>query len=375
MNELSNDVWTAASMYYMQGETMDAIASHLGTSRSTVSRLLKQARLSGVVRITLSEPTGLRSGLDSTLTRMFGVNTTVVPVKSGTTEIHRLDQVARIAGQMVTDMVEDNSAVGIAWGTTLDAITHYVVPKDVKGVSVVQMNGSANPASSGIPYVGSILSRMAAAFGGEVIHFPVPTFFDSASTKAAMWQERSVQAVLKAHRELDLAVFSVGALDSPVPSHVYSAGYMTDEEKANLVHAGVVGDVNTVFLKADGAYDVEFNKRATGLAPSNYSAYRVGSASSLGAPRPSDCWLPCAPELQLTSSLMTPLPERSSTSCESAGRNSNSPQHIGCGELAVLLPKSSLRRAHCHVNRPLLGTTDITDFRLLPSFERTNKTY
>lgn len=104
MNELSNDVWTAASMYYMQGETMDAIASHLGTSRSTVSRLLKQARLSGVVRITLSEPTGLRSGLDSTLTRMFGVNTTVVPVKSGTTEIHRLDQVARIAGQMVTDM-------------------------------------------------------------------------------------------------------------------------------------------------------------------------------------------------------------------------------------------------------------------------------
>ncbi|GAE80850.1 transcriptional regulator [Cutibacterium acnes JCM 18920] len=84
---------------------------------------------------------------------MFGVNTTVVPVKSGTTEIHRLDQVARIAGQMVTDIVEDNSAVGIAWGTTLDAVTHYVVPKDVKGVSVVQMNGSANPASSGIPYV------------------------------------------------------------------------------------------------------------------------------------------------------------------------------------------------------------------------------
>ena len=98
MNELSNDVWTAASMYYMQGETMDAIASHLGTSRSTVSRLLKQARLSGVVRITLSEPTGLRSGLDSTLTRMFGVNTTVVPVKSGNSEIHSLDQVGSSHG-------------------------------------------------------------------------------------------------------------------------------------------------------------------------------------------------------------------------------------------------------------------------------------
>lgn len=40
---------------------------------------------------------------------------------------------------------------------------------------------------------------------------------------------------------------------------------MIDEEKVNLVYVGVVGDVNIVFFKVDGVYDVEFNKRVIGL--------------------------------------------------------------------------------------------------------------
>lgn len=267
MNEWADDVWTAASMYYLQGETMDVIAKHLGTSRSTVSRLLKQARQTGLVRISLAQPTGTRHGLGASLARTFGVRTTIVPVKYGTTEVHRLDQVSRIAGQMLTDAIEDGTTIGIAWGTTLNAVTHHIVPKEVKGVRVLQMNGAANPSSSGIPYVGGITSRLADAYGGDVIHFPVPAFFDNPVTRAAMWRERAVQSVLRARSELDVVVFGVGALQAPVPSHVYSAGYLTDGEMTELRDAGVVGDVNTVFLKADGSFDVPFNERATGMTP------------------------------------------------------------------------------------------------------------
>ncbi len=268
MNEWADDVWTAASMYYMQGETMEVIAKHLGTSRSTVSRLLKQARETGLVRISLAQPTGARTGLGTSLSRMFGVRTTIVPVRSGTTEVHRLDQVARIAGQLLTDLVEDGVSIGVAWGTTMDAITQHVIPKDVRKVQVVQMNGAANPATSGIPYTGSIMARMAQAFQGDVIHFPVPAFFDNPQTKAAMWRERAVQSVLRAQRTLDIAVFGVGALEASVPSHVYSSGYLTEAEMNELVAYGVAGDVNTVFLKADGSYsDIPFNERATGMTP------------------------------------------------------------------------------------------------------------
>ena len=267
MNEWADDVWTAASMYYLQGETMDVIAKHLGTSRSTVSRLLKQARETGLVRISLAQPTSARQGLGTTYARLFGVRATIVPVKSGTTEVHRLDQVARTAAQSLTDAVHDGSTVGIAWGTTLDAVAHHIIPKETRGVHILQMNGSANPTSSGIPYVGEITARIADAFDADVIHFPIPAFFDNPATRASMWKERSIQSVLRTRATLDVAVFGVGGLQAPVPSHVYSSGYLTEEEMAELRSSGVVGDVNTVFLRADGSFDVPFNNRATGMTP------------------------------------------------------------------------------------------------------------
>lgn len=88
---------------------------------------------------------------------------------------------------MVIDMVEDNFVVGIVWGIIFDVIIYYVVFKDVKGVSVVQMNGLVNFVSLGIFYVGLILLRMVVVFGGEVIYFLVLIFFDSVLIKVVMW--------------------------------------------------------------------------------------------------------------------------------------------------------------------------------------------
>lgn len=53
-----------------------------------------------------------------------------------------------------------------------------------------------------------------------------------------------------------------------MPSHVYSAKYLEREDIDTLLAEGVVGDVCTVFLRADGTYeDLTLNERATGPNP------------------------------------------------------------------------------------------------------------
>src|SRR5699024_9018602 len=80
--------------------------------------------------------------------------------------------------------------------------------------------------------------------------------------------ERSVRRVLEVQRRADMALFSVGSLTAQVPSHVYSAGYLTTAEMATLRSRGVAGDVCTVFLREDGSYrDIEINDRASGPSP------------------------------------------------------------------------------------------------------------
>ena len=133
---------------------------------------------------------------------------------------------------------------------------------------MVQLNGAANTRTSGIEYASDLISSFGSAFDAAVHHFPVPAFFDFPDTKAAMWRERSVRRVLDVQRRADIALFSVGAVAGAVPSHVYSAGYLDDADIEMLHREGVVGDVCTVFLRADGSYaDVALNARATGPTP------------------------------------------------------------------------------------------------------------
>ena len=233
-------VYEAASMYYAQGETMEVIARHLGVSRSTVSRLLARARAEGVVRIELVAPGG--GGLERRMGEELGVRARIVPVREGTTEIHRLQQVAAVAAARFADMVveeaggsgagEDGLVIGTAWGTTMSELSAALPVRRVPGATVVQLNGASDPLREG-PSAGEVLARMGSALGARTIAFPVPAFFDRVATRRAMWSERSIGRVLAVARR-----------------------------------EGVVGDVCTVLLRADGSWgDIELNARATGPTP------------------------------------------------------------------------------------------------------------
>lgn len=258
----------AATMYYLQDETMDGIARRLGVSRSTVSRLIKSARESGLVQITVRTEDGAGEGLSERIRAGFGVRAHVVPVRAGVTDVQRLDQVSIVAARLLADWFDDEMVLGVAWGTTVAAVARRLGRKPTRGSAVVQLNGAANTHTSGLEYASTIVTAFGDAFEADVHHFPVPAFFDFADTRAAMWRERSIRRVLEVQRRADIAIFGVGALGGQLPSHVYAAGYLDEADLLALTQAGVVGDVCTVFLRENGSYrDIEINGRATGPNP------------------------------------------------------------------------------------------------------------
>nr|WP_297423093.1 sugar-binding domain-containing protein [uncultured Actinotalea sp.] len=262
------DVLRAASMYYLQDIKMEVIARHLGTSRSTVSRLIKRARDTGLVEITIRPARTQAPGLARSIGRRFGIEAYVVPVPDSSTELERLDQVARTTAKLIGSWFDSDMVLAIAWGTTLAAVGRHLSAKPTRGSAIVQLNGAANTRTSGFEYASDLITSFGAAFDAAVHHFPVPAFFDYRETKDAMWRERSIMRVLDVQRRADIALFGVGALHGGVPSHVYSAGYLDEEDVDVLHHEGVVGDVCTVFLRADGSYDdIPLNARATGPTP------------------------------------------------------------------------------------------------------------
>lgn len=264
----SQDVLNAATMYYLQDMKMEAIARQLGTSRSTVSRMVKEARATGLVEITLRPMRSRAPGLGRRVGELYGIEAFVAPVPDSATSVERLDQVARTTARLLGGWFDSDMVLAVAWGTTVAAISRHLTSRSTRGAAVVQLNGAANTRTSGVDYAGDLIAGFARAFGARAHHFPVPAFFDYAQTKDAMWRERSIRRVLEVQRRAGIALFSVGALEGDLPSHVYSAGYLEPEDVETLAEEGVVGDVCTVFLRADGTYeDIALNARASGPTP------------------------------------------------------------------------------------------------------------
>ena len=256
---------TAAHLYYMQDLTMEAIARELHTSRSSVSRLLSHARATGLVDIQIHSPAESAGRLAVVLRDRYEVAVHLVPMPDHTTDVDRLERVAMSAGRLLGRFFDSNTVLGVAWGSTISAVSRHLVPKPLTGAEVVQLNGAGNTRTTGIIYASELLRRFGGAYGAHVQQFPVPAFFDDPETKRALWRERSMRRVLEVQERMHVALFSVGSPLSEVASHVHIGGYLEPDDYLLLERDRVIGDVATVFYREDGTSDaIELNERASG---------------------------------------------------------------------------------------------------------------
>ncbi len=256
-------------MYYEDDQTMEAIAGAQGVSRSTVSRMLRDARRCGIVRITLQPPESSRlEELAERIRRRHHVEVRVIPTAPGQTEGERLRTVASAGARLLEQMLQPGMTVGMAWGTTVGTLVEQLRPRPSSDLRVVQLNGVINTQGSGLEYVGTMLDRVGSLWEASVHHFPVPTFFEQPEAREALWRERSIRRILELQNQVQLAVFGVGAFEADVPSHVYTTDYLDEADWAQLREDGAVGDVCTVMLRADGSWrDIRINERSTGPTP------------------------------------------------------------------------------------------------------------
>jgi len=274
----------AAQMYYLQDLTMGAIAAELTTSRSSVSRLLSYARESGLVDIRITSPFDRGSALEQAIHERYAVTASVVPMPESISDVDRLERVAMTAGRLLGNFVDSNMVIGVAWGSTLGAISRHLVAKSVHNCTVVQMNGAGNTQTTGIDYASEILHRFGEAYAAQIQQFPVPAFFDDPTTKEGLWRERSTKRLLDIQARLDLAVFGLGSPFAEIPSQVYIGGYLDADDYRSLSDDDAVGDVATVFYRLDGtSSDIALNSRASGphLDRLRKVARRVGVVSGV----------------------------------------------------------------------------------------------
>jgi DNA-binding transcriptional regulator LsrR (DeoR family) len=264
--EKISDAVRIARMYYYQDMTTEAIAREMNVSRSTISRLLSFAKQEGLVGIRIVDPNEHPHTLEKKITDKFKIKRVhVVPVPAIAGEGEWLERVAQYTANYLNTIFGSNMILGIAWGTTLSAVSRHLLPKTTHDAQIVQLNGAGNTQTMGIEYASEIIMRFAQNYQAAAHLFPVPTFFDYAETKKALWEEGSIRRILNLQQHIDLLLYSIGAVNAGIPSHVYSSGYLETKDYLELEREGMVGDIATVFFRQDGSFNnIAINNRASG---------------------------------------------------------------------------------------------------------------
>jgi DNA-binding transcriptional regulator LsrR (DeoR family) len=238
-------------LYYEDDLNQDAITARLGLSRSKVSRLLAQARDTGIVQISVVTPEQLFLDLESQLEERFGLQEAlVIEARPGGTQ----DQVSRAIGTAAAGYLVralgPRSTVGLAWGSTLHHMAVALTPQRLPDVQVVQIIGGLGQPDAEV-HATELCRSVWRSLGCRLTLLPVPGIVADPRTREVLLADVHVQRAVQAFDHLDLAFVGVGA---PTPNSVTmrDGSIITQAELDDLLRKGAVGDVALQYFDAQG---------------------------------------------------------------------------------------------------------------------------
>ena len=263
-----------AKLYYEDGLNQAQIGQQLELSRSTVSRLLKDARRRGVVKIEITYQWARDSALERDLVHTFGVPQVRVLRSDGRAEAEMIGGLGYLAGQYLDSAVCRGMVLGVSYGRSVAGTVQHVRAQEVKDLTIVQIIGalgSGNPLQDGPDLARQLANKYSATY--RYLHAPL--LARSRDTRDRLLQEPLVYDLLETARGADIVLTGVGALSvgspsigsasvgspgvgSPStgvpkePTGLIFQGYLSQGDVAGLEAAGAVGHICAQFYGADG---------------------------------------------------------------------------------------------------------------------------
>jgi DNA-binding transcriptional regulator LsrR (DeoR family) len=254
-----------ARMYHTQGLRQTEICERLNIHQSTVSRVLKRAEREGIVRITVSLPSGTHTEVEDALQSVYGLDEAVV-----VDCLEDEDQIAHDLGAAAAFYVENTlkptDVVGISsWSAALLAMVNAMRPsqrfKDTRVIQILGGVGSPNAEANAT----QLTRRLAQLIGGEAILLPAPGVVGSRGARDVLMKERYVREALDLFPKVTLALVGIGATE-PSRALASSGNVFSPQEIKLLARKGAVGDICLRFFDAAGHEVVtELNDRVISM--------------------------------------------------------------------------------------------------------------
>lgn len=237
-----------ANLYYNSELTQNEIADRMYTSRSKISRMLKEARELGVVEITIKEPWERNLDAEEEIRKKFSIGNVRVVAVWEENKNQIMDRLAEVSAYYLDSIVKENMVVGISWGNTLYHIVRYIDDNNKKNIpiTVVPIMGASNvkrPERDAM----DLAKDLASAYGGNYQYIYAPLYVRSKELKDSLIQDEMISSAVALARSADIILTSVGSIENKTWKN-----YLGENTFAALGKMGAVGHIGGHFYDANG---------------------------------------------------------------------------------------------------------------------------
>lgn len=259
----------AAYLCYLQDMTQVEAAQSLGISRPTLSKLLKEAKEEGIVRIQIQDFRRVDKlvELEAQLMERLQLRDVRVAGAASGEEAQVLGRIGEVAAEYFSQTVKNGMKIGLSWGKTLDAVSHFLSPDPkVKGLEFIPLLGGPSQSAAGYRFVNSIGERFASNYpDSNITYIHAPLLAPSREAADAYYAMEPLQSAWAQLDRLDMALLGVDG--DPLHSTSLTAEKVRGNLAAELVEKGVVGNVCTRFYDIQGRCCSGLDDRVLAIRP------------------------------------------------------------------------------------------------------------
>ena len=239
-----------SQLYYMDGLNQQEIAKRVGFSRSSVSRMLTEARERGVVQITIGHPLQRLVSLENDLKNKYGLK--CVRVAQSYDDDIASTLVPQCAAQLLMENLKPDSLIVTSTGTPMAATIRSLPVIDYPRAHVTQMLGSL---ASNNPLTDSpeICRMMAERLGCSYSLLPAPLIMGSADVARAVRSEKLISTAIALGNRADIAIMGVGAILGGHSGRIFNS-FEDASIARDMQEHGVVGHICGHHIDAMGRH-------------------------------------------------------------------------------------------------------------------------
>jgi len=243
-----------ASLYYHQNYSQLEIANKLNLSRPKVSRLLKEARERGVVRITVNYSDKNFVDIEVKLEEKYHLKEVVIvdidPDSYGENSPFLKRQMGAEAANYLQRIITKGDVLGVTWGTTLQEMVESIRPQQIEDLHIVQLLGGVGPPEAKA-HAADLSRRLAHLFYGTLTLLPAPGIASNPDSKKALLSDQQVKSAFDLFPKVTKAFVGIGSLstnpvldgdDNPIAPQIHR----------ELMEKDAVGDISLRFFDKHG---------------------------------------------------------------------------------------------------------------------------